>query len=66
MTSDKVTDREVVVFLAELVGTLKKSTPRRAYVGDLMYRFDMAGDIIGVSRVTDRHRTVRLDAEVGE
>ena len=62
VVEDRVTDREVVIFLAELVGTLKKATPRMAYIGDLVYRFDFDGNIIAVSRITGV-RTTRLDDE---
>ena len=50
--ADTVTDRDVVIFYADLMGTLKKATARYAYIGDMRYTFSFNGDIIAVHRST--------------
>jgi len=51
MMSDVVTDRDIVVFLAELMGTLKRASDKYAYVGDMRYTFSFNGDIVKVSKL---------------
>ena len=59
--ADTVTDKDVVVFLAELMGTLVKATARYAYVGDMRYTFSFNGDIIAVHRSTQVGRYRDMD-----
>jgi len=58
---DTVTDRDVVIFYAEIMGTLKKATARYAYIGDLRYTFSWTGDIIAVHRSTQVGRYRDMD-----
>jgi len=46
----QVSDRDVVVFYADLACTLRHATRRYAYVGDLRYSFTLDGDITAVHR----------------
>ena len=64
--TDVVTDKDIVVFLAELMGTLKKATPRYAYVGDMRYTFSYNGDIVRVCKLANAGHYRDMDAREDE
>lgn len=51
-----VTDRDVIVLLADIFGTLKGQTARRAYIGPRRMTFDDRGNLILVEERASEHR----------